>query len=195
MASVVSKSKISYKCEVGPLKINFLALMIIILIIPGECEVFSEGRIFKKYKNASSDICSLEDPSHVLNNVRSKQECVLLCQADPRCSGVNWKEPSVCEMYYFDPGRFGRASRCSYFGPGEHSNLRIFLYINSLSLGMRRFEIENPCPRDRWSQLGRVAWKVSLHVGTLLQYSKCTIQHSAFLPGMQPNNWSTIRTY
>ena len=124
MASVVSKSKISYKCVVGPLKINFLALMIIILmiiilIIPGECKVSSEGKIFKRYKNASTEVCSMEDPSHVLNNVRSKQECVLLCQADPRCSGVNWKEPSVCEMYFFDPGTFERAPRCSYFGPGE----------------------------------------------------------------------------
>ena len=89
--------------------------MIIILIIPGECQVSSKGKIFMRYKNASSDVCSLKDPSHVLNNVRSKQECVLLCQADPRCSGVNWKEPSVCEMYFFDPSKYGRTPKMLVF--------------------------------------------------------------------------------
>ena len=97
------------------------------MIIPGECEVSDKDHKFKKYKNVSSDVCSLENPSHVLKKVRSKQECVLLCQADPRCSGVNWKEPSVCEMYFFDPGKFGRKPSCSYFGPGEQFNLTIFL--------------------------------------------------------------------
>ena len=157
MASVESRSKLNYKCGVaiGP-KVNLFTFIIIILIIPGECGVSSEGKIFKRYKNASTEVCSLEDPSHVNNNVRSKQECVLLCQADPRCSGVNWKEPSVCEMYFFDPGRFGRTSRCSYFGPGEHFNLTknyidkfiisryLFIYyFSKWTISMRRFEIEN----------------------------------------------------
>ena len=120
MTSVVSKSKISYECgvKVGP-QVYFLAFMIIILIIPGECKVSDKDQKFKKYKNVSSDVCSLEDPSHVFNKVRSKIECVLLCRADPKCSGVNWKEPAFCEMYFFDPSTFGRAPGCSYFGPGE----------------------------------------------------------------------------
>ena len=128
MASVASKSKISYKCGVGP-EVIFLALMIIIAIIPGECKVSVKAEIFKRYKNASTDVCSLEDPSHVLNHLRSKIECVLLCQGDPRCSGVNWKEPSVCEMYFNESNRFGSTPSCSYFSPGEHSNLKIFLII------------------------------------------------------------------
>ena len=125
MASVESKSKLNQKSVSGP-KVSLCALVIIISIVSGGCEVSVKAGIFKAQKSVFSDVvCSLELPSRVLNKVRSKQECVLLCQADPRCSGVNWKEPSVCEMYFFDPGRFGRTSRCSYFSPGsgEHSNL------------------------------------------------------------------------
>ena len=117
----------SYKCVLGILKIIFLAIIITIRIERGECEISVEGGIFKRYKNASTDVCSLENPSHIRNNIRSKQGCVLLCQADPRCSGVNWKEPSVCEMYFFDPAKFGRAPSCSYFSPGEHLYVTIFL--------------------------------------------------------------------
>ena len=103
--------------------------MIMIAIISSECAASVEGEIFYRYKNASSDVCSMEEPSHALSNVRSKQECVLLCQADPRCSGVNWKESSVCEIYSFKPNTFGQAPSCSYFSPGEHSNLTIYFII------------------------------------------------------------------
>ena len=110
------------------LQVNFLTLLMVIANIPGECVVSVDGAIFHRYENASSDMCSLEDPSLVLNNVRSNIECVLLCQGDPRCSGVNWKEPNVCEMYFNQSSKYGRTPSCSYFTTGEHSNLTIFLH-------------------------------------------------------------------
>ena len=114
-----------FECFEG-LPVNFLTLVMIIAIVPGECALSIEGDIFHRYANASTDLCSLEDPSHVFNNVRSKPECVLLCQADPRCSGVNWKEPSLCEMYFFDPSTFETTPRCAYFSPGKNSFVNLF---------------------------------------------------------------------
>ena len=121
VTSKVLKFRMSYKCVVGPLKVNFLSLMMIFAIIPGECKVSFKREIFKRYQNASTDVCSLEKPSHVLNNVRSKIECVFFCQNDPRCSGVNWKKPRTCEMYFFNPSTFGRrAPSCSYYSRGNN---------------------------------------------------------------------------
>ena len=126
MTCVASRFNMKYfECFEG-LQVNFLTLVMIIAIIPSECALSIEGHIFHRYENASTDVCSLEDPSHVLNNVRSKQECVLLCQGDPRCSGVNWKEPSVCEMYFFHPSTFETAPRCAYFSLGENSFVTLF---------------------------------------------------------------------
>ena len=48
MACETSKFEMSYKCVVGPMKINFLGLMIIIAIMSGECEVSVKGGNFQE---------------------------------------------------------------------------------------------------------------------------------------------------
>ena len=63
--------------------------------------------------------CALENPDLVLNNVRYKQECILLCQGDSTCANVNWKAPSTCEMYFYYAAVFGEVENCVYFGKGE----------------------------------------------------------------------------
>ena len=45
-------------------------------------------------------LCALENPNLVLQKVRYKQVCLLLCQGDPRCANVNWKAPSTCEIIF-----------------------------------------------------------------------------------------------
>ena len=67
-------------------------------------------------------LCALENPNLVLNKVRYKQECLLLCQGDSRCANVNWKAQSTCEMYFYYAGVFGDVEDCVYFGQGEKFN-------------------------------------------------------------------------
>ena len=63
--------------------------------------------------------CASDTPSKVLTaGGISRSRCVLLCLDDVRCRGVNWKEPSTCEMF-FNPTLSDASSSCTYFSPGE----------------------------------------------------------------------------
>ena len=56
---------------------------------------------FKTSRNVSSDepLCSTDTSVMVYNEVRSKIKCTRLCLEYPRCSGLNWKDPSTCELF------------------------------------------------------------------------------------------------
>ena len=79
------------------------------------------GISFRTHQTRSSKavLCSVETPDVVLNTVRSKHVCLLLCQGDSRCLNVNWKEPSTCEMYSYYAGVLGNVKSCTYYGQGE----------------------------------------------------------------------------
>ena len=89
---------------------------------------------FKAFRLTSSGEpgCSMESPSSVLNHFGSRIECTLRCQEDGRCTGVNWREPSTCEMYSFDPLVFEMTTGCTYFGPGEKLNFNYKTFFPTL---------------------------------------------------------------
>ena len=102
-----------------------------IVIISSSVETTSVGgKIFKAIKNDSSEdmACSLEDPNEILN-VRSKPECILQCQGDPSCSGVNWKEPGTCEVYVFNPETFGTVTRCTFFSSDNKFDILFMCHV------------------------------------------------------------------
>ena len=68
--------------------------------------------------NFDVTFCASDTPSKVLTaGGISRSRCVLLCLDDVRCRGVNWKEPSTCEMFFFDPTLSDASSSCTYFSP------------------------------------------------------------------------------
>ena len=81
------------------------------------------GRIksatFEKFRILGNQTCSAERPSQIFNENISKIKCVNFCLNDDRCRGVNWKEPSTCEMFFFEPGSFQTDDTCTYFRQGE----------------------------------------------------------------------------
>ena len=85
------------------------------------------GKLMVEYKfishqvsNGSAGVlCPMDSPGRTSNKVRSKIECNLLCQEDPKCLGVNWKKPSTCDIYFTKPVTFGIKPSCSYSSEGE----------------------------------------------------------------------------
>ena len=70
--------------------------------------------------NFDVTFCASDTPSKVLSaGSISRSRCVLLCLDDVSCRGVNWKEPSTCEMFFFDPTLTDDSISCTYFSPGE----------------------------------------------------------------------------
>ena len=72
--------------------------------------------VSKIYGNVA---CSNDIPSEVLTERISKIKCALQCSSESSCQSVNWKEPSTCELFYFDPPSRSITNTCSYFSKGE----------------------------------------------------------------------------
>ena len=91
---------------------------------------------FNAYEDLTGGkVCSTDSPSQIVNKVRSKLECTLLCQDRAGCYGVNWKEPNTCEIYNAIPRSYARETRCIYFsrgGRGKYIQMIIFLSEHSL---------------------------------------------------------------
>jgi len=72
---------------------------------------------FEAYKNFTSDetLCSTDTPMLIQNKVRSRIQCTLLCRDDPSCAGVNWKEPSTCELFTSPAATLQTVAGCTYW--------------------------------------------------------------------------------
>ena len=59
--------------------------------------------------------CATDRPSQSVNDVGSWNECTLSCLGTSKCSGVNWKEPGTCEMFFFRPEYYSILRNCYHF--------------------------------------------------------------------------------
>ena len=83
-------------------------------------ELISKSASHKKQSMfVNTMVCSTDTPDIVFDRVRTKQECILFCQGDDRCLSANWKNPSRCELFFFDPGTFANVMNCSYMIQGK----------------------------------------------------------------------------
>ena len=100
---------------------NLVLYLAIYILNPSHGDLPMRKVVFKAHQANSSDdtVCSTEKPNRIVNRVRSKIKCTALCTETPKCAGVNWKEPSTCEMYLSDPRTFETLIGCIYFSPGE----------------------------------------------------------------------------
>ena len=107
----------------------FLAI-VLYLIRVGHGDGTMREEVYMAHRtNFSNDtVCSTGKPNQVIDRVRSKIECVLVCQETSECSGVNWKESSTCEMYRFDPQTFQASTGCIYLSPGEQFKF-VLMYV------------------------------------------------------------------
>ena len=103
-------------------------LLVISTIITGNGDPSKRETTFRTYKNNSSDeiLCLTGNPLAVQDKVRSRIQCTKRCLENPRCSGVNWKEPSTCELYTSIEGTFDTVTGCTYMSEQftfEYSNI------------------------------------------------------------------------
>ena len=79
--------------------------------------------LFQSYKGSVglAPCCATDAPSRIPRNIRSKTECVLRCQEEGNCLGVNWKDPNTCEMFSLIPNNATHLSECSYFDEGDYN--------------------------------------------------------------------------
>ena len=62
----------------------------------------------------NSVACSADQPSKVVNGCFYQSECALLCMSESGCKGVNWKNQSICELFFFDLKRLSVDETCSH---------------------------------------------------------------------------------
>ena len=66
----------------------------------------------------STVCCATDAPSLTRRKIRSKIECLLLCQETAECLGTNWKVLNGCELFAFIPKSASMISGCSFFNKG-----------------------------------------------------------------------------
>ena len=83
-------------------------------------------KMYKEFELTSQPImssnekaCSTQSPDQVFKRVRSSIECSLICKGTKGCSGVNWKKPSTCQLYFPMQSSFGTEASCTYFELGK----------------------------------------------------------------------------
>ena len=113
---------LAFKFLSGSIVLVCLALVVLPTILqaidPGY-NLVSEIKYKAQEGNTSGGtLCSTANSS-LVKNVRSKIECILLCQGNSSCTSVNWKDPRTCEMFLFNPGTFATGTSCVYFSRGE----------------------------------------------------------------------------
>ena len=75
---------------------------------------------YQSYANDTNQpVCTIEKPNLVFRGVRSKIKCSAMCEGDVRCTGVNWRDPNICELFFVYPKSFGTAKDCTYFSPSK----------------------------------------------------------------------------
>ena len=115
-----TETVLSWKSSMPPIFVSCFKFVVFSFVTM--TTVSTVGNLLKKeirYRahqidNFDATFCASDTPSKVpTSGSISKARCVLLCLDDARCRGVNWKEPSTCEMYFFDPTLSDASSRCS----------------------------------------------------------------------------------
>ena len=105
-----------------------LVLLYTLIIKQGESNDLMREIKFKSY-DTGRGVCAIEDPSQVVNSVRSKIQCTALCQETPGCYSVNWKETSTCEIFFTTPKCFATPAMCTHFVSGEYYYIILVLQL------------------------------------------------------------------
>ena len=128
----------AFKFVSGSIVLVCLALVVLPTILqaidPGN-HLISEIKYTAQQNSSDGTLCSTANLSLVFKNVRSKIECILLCQGNSSCTSVNWKGARTCEMFLYNPETFETGTSCVYFTRGEKFTFGTFGQPVSVSTG------------------------------------------------------------
>ena len=151
-----------YKFSISKIFIhNSLAIMLLITystyLVVGD--QLTRAMNFKANRLLASDdtVCSIDTPSQILSEHKSRIKCALSCLSETSCRSFNWKEPSTCELFFFKPTVFVASTNCTSI-----SNFGKTYTFNDFNL-------------LQWYDSSNLAYGISMHVFVLVCMRNCVL--------------------